>query len=37
MLLYRLYDYKIKLVSGSKLPFSRNRPLSLIELRVVKR
>jgi hypothetical protein len=34
---HRSYDHKIELVPGSKLPFSRNRPLSPMELRVVKR
>ena len=37
MLLHRSYDHKIELVPGSKLSFSRNRPLSPMELRVVKR
>jgi hypothetical protein len=34
---YRSYDHKIKLVPGSKTPFSRNRLLSPMELRVLKR
>jgi hypothetical protein len=34
---HRSYDHKIELMPGSKLPFSRNRPLSPMELRVVKR
>jgi hypothetical protein len=31
------YDHKIELVPGSKMPFLRNHPLSLMELRVLKR
>ena len=34
---HRSYDHKIELVPGSKTPFSRNRPLSPMELRVLKR
>jgi len=34
---HRLYDHKIELVPGQKAPYARNRPLSPMELRVVKR
>lgn len=34
---HRSYDHKIEVIPGSKLPYSRNRPLSPMELRVLKR
>jgi hypothetical protein len=34
---HRSYDHKIELIPGSKLPATRNRPMSPRELRVVKR
>jgi hypothetical protein len=34
---HRSYDHKIEIIPGSKLPFARNRPLSPMELRVLKR
>jgi len=34
---HRSFDHKIELVPGSKLPYSRNRHLSPLELRVLKR
>lgn len=34
---HRSYDHKIELIPGSKVPYSRNRPLSPMELRILKR
>jgi hypothetical protein len=30
------YDYKIELILGSKIPYTKNRPLLPIELQVLK-
>lgn len=34
---HRSYDHKIELIPGGKVPYSKNRPLSPTELRVLKR
>jgi hypothetical protein len=34
---HRSYDHKIELIPGNQLPYSRNRPMSPMELRVIKR
>ena len=34
---HRSYDHRIELIPGNKVPYSKNRPLSPMELRVLKR
>ena len=34
---HRLYDYKIKLIPGYKLLYSKTRPMSWLKLKVIKR
>ena len=33
---YRQYDYKIEMIPGAPIPFSRSRLVSLMELTVIK-